>query len=224
MSRVPNTLRAAAILLLAIVSPAAAEQPWPDAVSSARIEIAPKETEVFVDGYLAGTADDFDGLWQRLRLPAGEYELQFFLEGHRTITEKLLLQPGQSYHIRHRMEPLSPGEPPATRPKPTAVAASAVTTSPRYGPRRPLPSRETPGMAGSLSLRILPADAVVTIDGERWETSDPSARLVVELSDGEHRVDVQKEGYTPFTTTVQVRSGEVTLLNVSLSRAPGPAR
>ena len=54
------------------------------------------------------------------------------------------------------------------------------------------------------------------IDGERWEGPDGQERLVVELTDGTHRVQVQKDGYESFSTEVTVRRGETTPLNVSL--------
>lgn len=43
--------------------------------SSLRLQVSPKETEVFVDGYYAGTVDDFDGMFQRLHLERGEHEV-----------------------------------------------------------------------------------------------------------------------------------------------------
>ncbi len=62
-----------------------------------------------------------------------------------------------------------------------------------------------------------PAGAVVLIDGERWDSSGPGMRLDVQLGAGTHRVEIQKDGYLPFTTTVTVKPGEVTPLNVSLT-------
>jgi hypothetical protein len=38
----------------------------PDA--SLRIEVTPRDAEVYVDGYYAGTVDDFDGTFQRLHI------------------------------------------------------------------------------------------------------------------------------------------------------------
>src|SRR4051794_31779177 len=46
--------------------------------SSARLQVTPRETEVYLDGYLVGTVDDFDGMTQRLRLPAGEHEIELY--------------------------------------------------------------------------------------------------------------------------------------------------
>ncbi|PYR28272.1 MAG: hypothetical protein DMF92_14535, partial [Acidobacteria bacterium] len=45
-------------------------------------------------------------------------------------------------------------------------------------------------------------------------------RLVVEVPEGTHRVQVQKEGYEPFSTDIQVRREETTPLNISLRTRP----
>ncbi|HEV3483968.1 MAG TPA: PEGA domain-containing protein, partial [Vicinamibacterales bacterium] len=71
---------------------------------------------------------------------------------------------------------------------------------------------------GELSLRVQPADAVVTIDGDRWDTPEGGSRLQLQLSEGSHRVEVTKDGHRPYTTTIDVRRGETVTLNVSLPR------
>ena len=68
-------------------------------------------------------------------------------------------------------------------------------------------------------IRVQPADADVLIDGEHWRGPGGDDRLVVQVTDGRHRIEVRKEGYQPFTTEVDVRGGESFPLNVSLPRA-----
>ena len=41
-------------------------------IGSARIQVTPRTADVYADGYLVGTVDDFDGFLQRLDLPPGE--------------------------------------------------------------------------------------------------------------------------------------------------------
>ena len=196
------------------------------ATSSARVQVTPRQAEVYVDGYLAGTADDFDGFAQRLRVEPGEHVIELYLEGHRTISQQIYFQPGETYHLRHTMEPLASGET-ATRPVPRPTSAASTTPAP---PRRrgPMGAPRGPGMrdrdaragdAGTLSIRVQPGDAEVFIDGERWETSG-AQRLDVQVAPGQHRVEVRKDGYQPFTTTIEVRPGESMPLNVSLARPP----
>ena len=69
---------------------------------------------------------------------------------------------------------------------------------------------------GSVSIRVQPSDADVIIDGERWNAPATQARLVVQLSEGRHHVDVRKDGFEQYSSDVQVRRGETLNLNVSL--------
>ena len=43
-----------------------------DPGASLRLEVKPKDAEVYVDGYYAGIVDDFDGTFQRLSVTPGE--------------------------------------------------------------------------------------------------------------------------------------------------------
>jgi len=65
---------------------------------------------------------------------------------------------------------------------------------------------------------VQPGDAEVFVDGERWEVSGSDQRLIIQLPAGEHRVEIRKSGFDPFTSTVVVRAGETVPVNVSLSR------
>jgi hypothetical protein len=184
--------------------------------SSARLQVTPKETEVYVDGYFAGIADDFDGMWQRLRMQSGEHDITLFLAGHRTFTEKLLFRPGQTLTVRHEMEAASPGEV-AERPKP--AAEPAVVDRGANGPMPTLPRRvPQPSTFGTLALRVVPADADIFVDGERWTIGAGETQLVLELADTTHPLEVRKDGYKTYTTTVIIRRGETTRMNVNLTR------
>lgn len=198
--------------------------------ASLRLQVTPRDTEVYVDGYFAGTVDDYDGVFQRLHLEPGEHELELYLPGHRSTVQRVYLQPGRTSRLRHTMQPLAPGDPDPV--KPTAQSPSDdIRPLPRPGtarrpadPRRAEP-REAGGGAdardpayGSLSFRVQPGDATVLIDGERWEGAQGDERLVVELAAGRHVIDVQKDGYRRYTTEITVRAGETTTLNIALTR------
>ena len=43
-----------------------------------------------------------------------------------------------------------------------------------------------------------------------------SSFLIVEVAEGPHRVEIQRDGYEPYSATVNVRPGEATPINVSL--------
>ena len=71
-------------------------------------------------------------------------------------------------------------------------------------------------------MRVQPADAEVLIDGERWDSPEGGSRLLVELSEGSHRVEVRKQGFRTYSATVNVRRGERETLNVSLGQGGSP--
>ncbi len=70
------------------------------AYGGVRIQGAPPDTQVFVDGYYVGIADDFDGPFQHVNLEAGVHRIELRLEGQPPITFDVNVQPGQTitYH------------------------------------------------------------------------------------------------------------------------------
>ena len=72
------------------------------------------------------------------------------------------------------------------------------------------------GGFATLNLRVQPADAVVVIDGERWDNPDGGSRLIVQLAAGQHRIEVRKDGFRPYSTTITIRAGEPQSINISL--------
>lgn len=202
---------------------------YPDYRGSARLQVQPRETQVYIDGYFVGTVDDFDGWLQRLHVEPGEHDLELYLEGHRPFRQQVLFRPGATLKIAHVMQPLGPGESPGARPVPSPRAAQpqpgagAPVPAPRRGEPMPLPRRGAPPAQavesqtyGAVAIRVQPADAEVIVDGERWESPD-AGDLTLQLAEGSYRVEIRKEGFRPYSATVSIRSGETTSLNVSLS-------
>jgi hypothetical protein len=196
-------------------------------LAAARLEVTPRDTEVYLDGHLVGVVDDFDGRFQRLRVPGGQYVLELYREGTRPWRQPVLLTPGSTLHIRHRMEPLGAGKPPPPRPVPAPdPAQDAAPTGPhtavpdaRPAPESsPRPATVDATEASALSLRVQPEDADVFIDGQPWSrVGAPDQRLVVHVSPGRHRVEIRKEGYVPYDAEVEVQPGLTRELNVSLT-------
>jgi PEGA domain len=84
-----------------------------------RTEVTPKQTQVYVDGYYAGVADDFDGIFQRLHTSPGGHAVTLHLDGYRTITQNIYVRPDSTYKLTETMEKLAPGEVSAPVPLPT---------------------------------------------------------------------------------------------------------
>lgn len=73
---------------------------------------------------------------------------------------------------------------------------------------------------GSIAVRVVPPNAEVFIDGERWVGAQTDGRLVVQLVPGRHHVEIRSPGYRVYESDVEVRAGETSPLNVSLIGAP----
>jgi hypothetical protein len=226
----PLTVAAALIAVISMPAAADAQRPAPFfwdvpgwGESAARIQVTPRDTEVYVDGYHAGIVDDFDGFAQRLRVAPGEHVIELYLDGHRPVAYTILFHPGETYRIRHVMEPLTAGEPEPARPAARAAAGSRPPAPIYDALGRPIGpmSGPAPGVAGgAIAIRVQPGDAVVLVDGERWHSSG-GERLEIRVSPGFHRIEVQKDGYQPFSTSINVRPGETATVNVSLTPSGG---
>jgi hypothetical protein len=199
-----------------------------------RVDVKPRTAAVYVDGYYAGLVDDFDGVFQRLHLAPGSHDIVVYLAGHRSLREQLYIGPNTTRTIRGRLEPLAPGEPNEPVPVPAGPPnAEGAGPEPRSAPRRlpppgrgrggvppppPAPGAERPATSGTLVLRVQPAGSDILIDGERWDAPDrPDGRLIVQLSEGHHVVEVRKSGYGEVRNEIDVRRGETVPLNISLS-------
>jgi hypothetical protein len=194
--------------------------------ASLRIQVSPKQAQVYVDGFFVGTVDSFDGTFQRLHVSPGEHLIEVFLEGHRTIRETMMFQPREGYQIRRAMEPLGPGEAAPDRPRPDPSARRAgpsytgeTRRDPYYEPRGQLRGEA----AGSVAIRVQPGGATIFVDGEKWDVPEGSDPLVIQLSEGTHRLEVQRQGYRTFMTEVRIRRGETVPLNINLRKEGGLA-
>src|SRR6185503_16633670 len=119
-----------------------------DLGASLRLEVKPKEAEVYVDGYYSGIVDDFDGVFQRLSVEPGEHEIELYLDGFRTVKQKVYVSPRSTFKVKYAMEQLGPGEQPEPRPQPVNPPPQAggqpPVQQPPMQPRRPPVGRRTP--------------------------------------------------------------------------------
>ena len=85
----------------------AAERP----TAAVHVEGVPKQTEVFVDGYLAGTGG-------KVRTTPGGHAITLYLPGYRTVTENIYVAPGSTYKMREALDRVATGEESAPPPAP----------------------------------------------------------------------------------------------------------
>lgn len=124
------------------------------------------------------------------------------------------------------MVPLAPGD--ANDPRPVPLEPPPPPPPQRasdFQPQGPSVPRGTtdvqPQMAtrfGALAIRVQPDDARVSIDGEIWRGPVGQDRLVVQVFEGMHHIEIRKDGFVPYSTEVEVRRDETATLNVSLPR------
>jgi hypothetical protein len=94
------------------------------------------------------------------------------------------------------------------RPPPPPQGGSPANPPSRRG--------QTSSDYGTLTIRVQPADAEVSIDGENWRGPATQDRLVIEIAEGSHTVEIRKPGFRTYVTQVEIRRGETSPLNVSL--------
>jgi hypothetical protein len=63
---------------------------------SLRLKIKPRDGQVYIDGYLVGVVDDFDGMFQKLGIDAGGHRVEIRAPGHETISFDVLITPGET--------------------------------------------------------------------------------------------------------------------------------
>jgi len=196
---------------------------------SMRVIVDPPQTRVYVDGYYAGIADDFDGIFQRLHTPPGRHEITLKLDGYQTHRFRVYVPPGDTIKLHHVMERGSGeatdevvGEPP-TEPRRDEADRDRYAPPPdrddhRYegSDRDNAEDDRDNADVGTLRLDLRPADASVYVDGE----FRGSGRRVesLRLAPGRHHVEVVRPGYRTVEREVDVRPGETTRADIELSR------
>ncbi len=70
-----------------------------------RITDAPREAQVFADGYYVGIVDDFDGVFQHANLEAGTHRIEVQAPGYESVAFDVMVQPGRTMTLRADMYP-----------------------------------------------------------------------------------------------------------------------
>jgi hypothetical protein len=70
-----------------------------------RITGAPREAQVFADGYYVGIVNDFDGVYQHLNLEAGPHHIEVQEPGFEPVAFDVMVQAGRTMTLRAEMYP-----------------------------------------------------------------------------------------------------------------------
>jgi hypothetical protein len=64
-------------------------------IGELRLDVSPRDAQVYVDGYYAGVVDDYDGAFQALKLESGAYRIEIRGPGYETLAFDVRITPGQ---------------------------------------------------------------------------------------------------------------------------------
>ena len=132
-------------------APALYYPPYWGITSDARFLVTPRETEVYIDGALAGVVDQFDGVFQSLTLAPGTHQISLYLDGHKRRDTNVYVAPGSTVKLRHAMEPLAAGAAPDERPTPPARREPAISAAVSDDNPMRRPARDRANGAGASS-------------------------------------------------------------------------
>ena len=77
-----------------------------DYTGSLRLKVQPRFGEVFVDGYYVGLVNDYDGVFQRLRLEEGPHHIEIREPGFEPLEFDVLILPGETITYEGYLVPL----------------------------------------------------------------------------------------------------------------------
>ncbi len=182
--------------------------------ASVRLDVSPKDAQVYVDGYYAGVVDEFDGLFQHLTLHAGPHLVEIRKTGYTALAVELNLYPGESITYRRTMAPAG-AESPAPAPGPPSEPGFEEGAAP------PLPESlmQPPG---SIRFDVTPKDAAVYVDGFYAGIADDfSGSQRLQLAPGRHHVRLDIAGYRTIDFDVLIESTRSITYRASLERRSG---
>jgi hypothetical protein len=77
-------------------------------VGELRLIVSPRFADVYVDGYFAGRVDDYDGIFQALKLEAGAHHIQIVAQGYSPLDFDVRLEPNRKITYRGTLPPFRP--------------------------------------------------------------------------------------------------------------------
>lgn len=175
--------------------------------TSVRLDVSPNDAQVYVDSYYAGVVDDFDGIFQHLRLRPGPHLIEIRKTGYRALAVEVNLYTGQSTTYRRTMEPASGAEDNIAPPVAPGFEEGALPPSPA----------DISAPPGDVRFDVTPKDAAIYADGFYVGIVDDfngSQHLL--LAPGRHHVSIRLDGYEPIDVDVSIDAGQTMTYRASL--------
>jgi hypothetical protein len=73
-----------------------------------RLQVKPRDADVYIDGYYAGVVDDYDGRFQHLDLAPGPHHVQVRAAGYQPLDFDVDIQFDHKTEYRGVLTPLQP--------------------------------------------------------------------------------------------------------------------
>ena len=183
-----------------------------------RVLVDPSEARVYVDGYYAGTVDDFDGLFQRLNVSSGRHEIALKLEGYKTHRMKVYVAPDSTLKLHYELEKgVGESFEDLSKDAPESDARRDEEQERRWSENEARAEKdEITAMGGRLELSIRPEDASVYVDGAFRGSAREASTL--RLAPGQHRIEIVRPGYKTLEKVVDIAPGQTTDVKVELER------
>jgi hypothetical protein len=185
---------------------------------SVRVLVDPAEARVYVDGYYAGTVDDYDGLFQRLSVSSGRHEISLKLEGYKTHRMKVYVAPDSTLKLHYELEKgVGESFEDLSKDAPESEPRRDEEQDRRWSENEARAEKdEMTAIGGRLELSIRPEDASVYVDGAFRGSAREASTL--RLAPGQHRIEVVRPGYRTLEKQVDIAPGQTTDVKVELER------
>ena len=183
-----------------------------------RVLVDPSEARVYVDGYYAGTVDDFDGLFQRLNVSPGRHEIALKLEGYKTHRMKVYVAPESTLKLHYELQK---GQGESFEDLSKDARESEITRERQQEQRwtedeARAERDELTAVGGRLELKVRPDDASVYVDGAFRGSAREASSL--KLAPGRHRIEVVRPGFRTADREVEIAPGQPTSLTIELEK------
>jgi hypothetical protein len=206
------------------------------------LDVTPEQAQVYIDGQLAGKADDFDGFPDFLWLENGTYDVVLFHAGFQTIARQMTIYGGQVIDVEDRMTPGQETLPEDLVSKSTerrderlrrdreleqeVDGSEPGEVDERQEWRRSPEAREeldARGEPGRAILKVEPEDASVYLDGRFLGTGRELSRLRSGLivDPGDHEIEAVRPGRESAKINFSVSPGKEAYLVLELKPEEG---
>lgn len=173
---------------------------------SVRVDVSPKNADVYVDGFYAGIVSDFNGIFHHLTMTAGPHVIEMRKTGLEPLAVEIYVQPNHTITYRAAMQSVQAGSA-ADETESGLDTPAAVGTTPAAVP-------------GDLYFDVTPKDARVYIDGYYVGTVGDwdGRRQRLTLASGAHHVELQAADYEPVQFDITIESRQTTTYRTAMTR------